>query len=110
RHAKRVIVEVLLAKQPMLPNRETLVRGKDDDGVRRASAGLQSLQNAPNLGIQVTDDRVILPEMNADSLLGARVRRQNLVTPLEIRFDQERMSRQEIRRHLELLRRVEVQK
>ena len=57
----------------------------------------QDVQDAANLGVEMRDRGVILLEMDADDLRGARVGCENFVAPVKVRLDRKRMLREKHR-------------
>src|SRR6266849_1188295 len=104
-----MIVKVLLAQQSVLTDGQALVRSENDDRVGRLAARFERVKNPANLRVEMRDESVVLLEMDADYLRRARIRRENFIATVEVGFDQERMLRQEIRRYLEFLRRIQIQ-
>ena len=74
-----VLVQVLLAHQPVLADRQAVVSAIDDDGVPGQAIALQRLQNAPDFGVKVRDHAVVVGDVLAHFGLIARLRGQQLV-------------------------------
>ena len=105
-----MIVQVLLAQQAVLTDRQALIGSKNDHGVGRFSARVEGGEDAPDLRVQVRDDGVIFLEMDADDFRRARIRREDFIASVETVLDGERMLRPKIRRQLQLLWRIQIQK
>ena len=50
-YAHAVFVHVLFAEKPVLPHGETIVPGKDDDGIIRHSECAYCVEHAPHLSV-----------------------------------------------------------
>ncbi len=108
RHPHRVLVEVLLAHQAVLADRQAVVAGHDDDGVVGEAALLQHVEQAAGLRVQVGDHRVVLGDVAPHLRLVARVGGQQLVADVQ-RAVVERVARQEVGRQRQPLRVVASQ-
>src|SRR5580765_1577670 len=104
-----MLIQVLFAQQSMLADGQTLVGRENNDRVSRLAAGIERSEHAAYLRVQMRDEGIILLEMNLNHFWGARKRSEDFVAPGVIRFDQKRVLRQKIWRHLELLRGIQIQ-
>ena len=80
RAAHRVLVQILLAEQPVAAHGQPVVGGVDDHGVPGLTVLLHCLENPPQLLIQVGDQAVVLGQLIADDLRRPRPGAQVLVT------------------------------
>ena len=74
-----VLVEALLAEEPVAPHRQAVVGGVDDHRVLGLPGFLQRRQDAADLLVEVGDQPVVLAELIADDLSGAGIGGQVLV-------------------------------
>jgi hypothetical protein len=58
-----VVVEVLLAEQPVSPHGQAIITGQHDDGVLGLATGVQGVEDATDLGVEVGDHGVVIDEM-----------------------------------------------
>ncbi len=84
RDAHAVLVEVLLAQQPVLPHRQPVVGRVDDDRAPRVPARRQRRQHPADLRVQVADQRVVVGDVAADHRGGPRPGRQPLVADPQV--------------------------
>src|SRR5262245_1416539 len=98
-----MIVEILFAEQPVLADSESLIGCEKDHRVGGLCARVEGVEHAPDLGVEVADDGVILLEMNANDRGRARMRREDLVAAVES-LDGKWMSWEKIRRQTQLPR------
>ena len=75
-HTHAVVVHVLLSKQAVMAHGEPVVRGEEDPRVVGLSAGIERIEDAADLRVEMRDERVILAAMRFDGELGARHRRE----------------------------------
>ena len=79
RNAHAVVVEVLLAHEPVLAHAQAVIRGIDDDGVVAQSARVQRLEDAADIVIHVRDHAVVIGDVAPDFVFSARVAGEQLV-------------------------------
>ena len=65
-----MLVEALLAQQPVATQRQAVVGRVDDNRVGRVPRLLQRREDMPDLLVQVGDETVVLTELIADDLAG----------------------------------------
>ena len=98
RAAHAVLVEALLAQQPVAAQRQAVVGRVDDDRVVRVPRLLQRREDPPDLLVEVGDETVVLAELVADDLAGPGVRREVLVADVLGHAVVERVLGQEVLR------------
>ncbi len=108
RHTHGALVLVLLAHEAVLADGEAVVCGEDDVGVAGLAGGLESVEDAADLGVHVRDDGVVLAAVGADGVFGAREGREDLVAGLVLALI-EGMLGEEVGRDSDLVGRVEVE-
>lgn len=69
RHPQAVLVQVLLAHQPVLPEGEAVIGGVDHERVLGEAEGLEGLEDAPDPVVEVTDHPVVVGEVAAHLLV-----------------------------------------
>ena len=80
RAAHALFVDVLFAEQAVTSHRQPVIRRVYHYGVISVWTVLQSLQDATDLFVKMSDQSVILTKLIADDLFGSRPRRKALVT------------------------------
>ena len=90
-----MVVEVLLAEEPVAADRQAVVAGEDDEGLPGLAAGREGIEDAADLGVEVLDRRVVIGEVLADHPGRSRPGGEPLVTDLQ-RPVVERMPGQEV--------------
>ena len=110
RHVRAVIVQVLLAEQPVMADGQPVVGAEKDVGVLRLAGGVERVEDAPDLRVHVLDDRVIFLPVHLHCVVRARERPEFLVAQIGTAADGVlvRVLVEIIFRHLDAAQRVAV--
>ena len=84
RHVDAVIVEALLAHQPVTAQGQPVVPGKDNQRILAVARFFQRVQNAPDLCVQMADHPVVVGQMAANLGLVAGFGGQKFVPHLHL--------------------------
>ena len=79
RNLHRVLVDVLLAHQPVTADRDALIGREDDDRLVGQLQFVEAVEKSPDVMVHAGDERVVVMELAADGVLRARPGLQKLV-------------------------------